>query len=77
MGGHKGVGRMWGWGDTHRDTCGLDGTVVRGSVPPGVPTCAILTLFRSWTSGEKPVSMEISRMDMVASTVSRNLRGQG
>lgn len=72
MGGHKGVGRMWGWGDTHRDTCGLD-----GPVPPGVPTCAILTLFRSWTSGEKPVSMEISRMDMVASTVSRNLRGQG
>jgi len=80
--------RMWG----HRDTGNTDGAKglvgtrwdtmaqrcpVSPPAPPICPRVPALTLFRSWRSGEKPVSMEMSRMDMVASTLSRNLWGLG
>lgn len=55
--------------------------MMQGPVSPQCPhTCPhvpALTLFRSCMSGEKPVSMETSMMDMVASTLSRYLWGTG
>ena len=60
---------------------GHDGTKMQGPVSPPRPLVCphvpALTLFRSWRSGKKPVGMETSRMDMVASTLPRYLLGEG
>lgn len=76
----QGCGNTRTWG-TQGHTLGHEDMKMQGPVSPECPhTCPhvlALTLFRSWMSGEKPVSMETSMMDMVASTLSRYLQGTG